>query len=186
MPCFYQDKTVPELRHKCKKRGIRITKQTGGYRTKDSLIRSLIKYKKDKKAKKGKRYRRQYGGDDKKIYAVIKDDKVYFYDLKNENPSDPMSYNQIKPGETTLHIDKPGTIINCYSQLVEGRTVKYFAVNDRLPKIVVGQQEETEYAIALSESANTFNSSYRQFKILTISEYNNMINEYNNKIPTKG
>ena len=73
----YQDKTVVELRIRCKKRRIRLTKQSGGYRTKDSLIRSLRKYDRMKKKRK------HLGGSDTEHFVLGPRTTLYEIELRN-------------------------------------------------------------------------------------------------------
>jgi hypothetical protein len=197
MPCLYQDKTVPELRHKCKKRGIRLTKQTGGYRTKDSLIRSLIKYKKDKKDKKdkkekrAKRYRRQFGGDNNTVQAVLEDGLVFFYNP--DNPQKKVSFDEIKQGETTLETTDHTTITCRMKDINElhssfhefqayfrsnGITqAKVFPTSNTEPQspdlLII--RETTGTAVGMEKNASKFQQSNPGFTLLTKQDYDVMI-----------
>lgn len=190
MPCLYQDKTVLELRHKCKKRGIRLTKQTGGYRTKDSLIRSLIKYKKRQK-KKAKRYSRQFGGDNNPVQAVLEDGLVFFY--KTDNPKEKVSYDDIVPGTTTLATTDHTTItcqmknsnelhssfreFQAYFRSNGIRQAKVFPTSNtgtQSPDLLI-IRETTGTAVGIEKYAWKFQQSNPGFTLLTKQEYDKMI-----------
>lgn len=194
MPCLYQDKTVPELRHKCKKRGIRLTKQTGGYRTKDSLIRSLIKYKKDKKDKKekrAKRYRRQFGGDNNTVQAVLEGGLVFFYNP--DNPQKKVLYKDIESGKTTLATTDTTKII-CQTKSISDlgdwfsgledffrrrriTQVKVFPTPNTEPQspvlLIIG--DENGKAVSFKDNIENYESSNPGFTLHTKQKYDEMI-----------